>query len=102
LVKPLSEAGLTYLRISNDTFHYGERTDNPASIVHSVAQKLGIDTSPICIEPPAIVSHDSGEGNRGQPVVGGGATFRGRAADKLAKELGVGPEAGYVDECHMC
>jgi len=177
-LRPLSTAGLKYLSISNDTFHYGDMPNNPATVAHSVAQRLGIDTSSISIEPPKVIEPDSGKGDKGQPVVGGGAMFRGRAVDKLtqglphrpwkelctcpyeelespsrvhldshgnvhicqgismgnmwkiplskliaqyrpaehpicgpllrggpaelAKELGVAPEAGYVDECHMC
>ena len=86
-LRPLSEAGLTSLSISNDAFHYGDMPDNPATIAHSVAQRLGIDASPICIEPPEIIKHKSGEEDKGQPVVGGGAKFRGRAADILAQGL---------------
>jgi organic radical activating enzyme len=180
---PLAEAGLKSLSISNDTFHYGDETDdnasdNAAATAAGVAKRLGIDTSVICIEPPSVSQRSADGEDKGQPVVGGGAVFRGRAADKLtdglprrpweelcecpwedlvspsrvhvdalghvqicqgismgnmwetplselvrdydphahpvcgplirggpaalARELGVKPEAGYVDECHLC
>ena len=95
-LRPLSKAGMTYLSISNDVFHYGETPENPATIAHTVAQRLGIDTSPIHIEPPKIIPNGSQEGDKGQPVVGGGAKFRGRAVEKLTKDL---PVRQWKDLC---
>jgi len=177
-LRPLVESGMSYLNTSNDTFHYGEQSNPPAAVASSVAKRLGIETEPICIEPPKILYKSSTEEDKGRPVVGGGAKFRGRAVDKLpdnlplrpwnelcecpyedlkspsrvhvdpfgnvhicqgismgnmwetplselinnyrpdshpicgplirggpaelAKALGVKPEAGYIDECHLC
>ncbi len=50
-LEPLAESGVSFLNISNDTFHYGDKSENPATIALSVAKRLGIQTSPICIEP---------------------------------------------------
>lgn len=86
-LEPLAAAGLSYLSVSNDTFHYGDRTDNPAAIAVAVAERLGIDTAPICIDPPEVHLPDTDQADKGQPVVGGGAMFRGRAADKLIEGL---------------
>ncbi len=177
-LRPLTESGLSFLNVSNDRFHYGEELENPATIASSVARRLNIETSPICIKPPKDSQQSSNGENKGQPVVGGGPKFRGRAVEKLsenlplrpwkdlcecpyedlespsrvhidphgnvqicqgisignmwmtplselvsnyrsdshpicgplirggpaelAKELGVKPEAGYIDECHFC
>ncbi len=90
MLKPLANAGLTYLSVSNDPYHYGEDAQNPAATAHRVAQRLGIDTSPICIEAPVVTQASSGA-NKGQPVVGGGPKFRGRAVAKLAEGLPLRP-----------
>ena len=93
VLKPLAEAGLTYISISNDAFHYGSETDNPAAMAYRVAQKLGMDTSPIAIEPPEVQHQD----DKGEPIVGGGAMFRGRAVDKLTADLPRRPCAEMVE-----
>ena len=99
-IKPLAEAGLSFLNISNDTFHYGKEADkeSPPMIAHAVALELGIDTSPICIDPPSVVSHDTRADEKGRPVIGGGAMFRGRAAEKLTADLPLRPWQ-TLDEC---
>ena len=89
-LKPLAESGILYLSISNDTLHYGEERENPATIAHTVAKKLGMDTSPICIDPPTLTDR-SGAEDKGGPVVGGGAKFRGRAVEKFADNLPLRP-----------
>ena len=86
-LKPLAESGLSFLSISNDTFHYGEDSDNPAEIAYAVAMDLGMDASSICIEPPKVIQQPSTSEDKGQPVVGGGPKFRGRAVEKLTKDL---------------
>ena len=90
-LKPLQESGLTYLSISNDAFHYGEDKENPATIAYEVSRKLGMDTSSICIEPPRVTQASSELDGKGEPVVGGGAKFRGRAVDKLTPGLPLRP-----------
>lgn len=86
-LKPLAESGLSFINISNDSFHYGEEAVNPATIASSVAGDLGIETSIICIEPPKTLQPSSSAEEKGHPVVGGGAMFRGRAVEKLTKNL---------------
>jgi len=86
-LKPLAESGLSFINISNDSFHYGEDAVNPATIASSVAGDLGIETSTICIEPPKTLQPSSSAEEKGHPVVGGGAMFRGRAVEKLTKNL---------------
>jgi hypothetical protein len=90
-LRPLAESGLSHLDISNDTFHYGEKVENPAVVALSVAERLGIDTSAICIEPPKVLHQSSHDEDKGSPVVGGGAKFRGRAIDKLSGNLPLRP-----------
>jgi hypothetical protein len=87
---PLAEAGLTYLSVSNDQYHYGEETENPAAIAHRTARRLGIDTSSIRIEAPVVTEAADGP-DKGRPVVGGGPKFRGRAVEKLAAGMPLRP-----------
>ncbi len=86
-LRPLLEEGVSFLNISNDAFHYGEKQENPATVAASVAMRLGIDTSPICIEQPKVLPPATDAQGKGLPVVGGGAMFRGRAVEKLSKDL---------------
>jgi hypothetical protein len=90
-LRPLAESGLAHLDISNDAFHYGEEAKNPAAVAIYVAKKLGIETSTICIEPPKVLHQSSHDEDKGSPVVGGGAKFRGRAVDKLSDNLPLRP-----------
>lgn len=90
MLKPLADAGLTYLSVSNDQYHYGEEAENPATTAYHTAKRLGIDTAPISIEAPVVTRSASGA-NKGQPVIGGGPKFRGRAVEKLAKDLPLRP-----------
>ena len=85
-LKPLAAAGLSDLSVSNDRYHYGEDAENPAAIALQTARRLGIDTVPICIEAPLVIPASEGA-YKGQPVVGGGPMFRGRAVEKLADGL---------------
>jgi hypothetical protein len=95
-LQPLAEAGLTYLSISNDAFHYGENVENPAATASVAAGRLGIDTAPICIEPPVVKPGGPSADGKGEPVIGGGAKFRGRAVEKLVKDLPVRPWEALV------
>ncbi len=92
-LRPLAEAGVSFLNISNDTFHYGDEPENPATIASSVAKRLGIEHSPICIEPPKVLQSSSDAEGKGKPVVGGGAKFRGRAVEKLSSNLPLRPSS---------
>ncbi|MFC1532214.1 radical SAM protein [Thermodesulfobacteriota bacterium] len=96
-LRPLAESGLSFLNISNDTFHYGEEPENPATIASSASRKLDIDTSPICIEPPKVIKQSLNAEGKGHPVIGGGAKFRGRAVEKLAKDLPLRPWSELVE-----
>lgn len=84
-LEPLAEAGLSIIAFSDDQFHHGEERDNPAVIASGVARQLGLTTYPICIDPPRVL--DTPAGAKGRSVIGGGAKFRGRAADRLTEGL---------------
>lgn len=83
-LKPLAELGIADLSVSDDAFHFDEQ-DNPAKRAICAAQKLGIPVGSICIEQPTIATKTKRK--KGEPVVGGGVMFRGRAVEKLTKDL---------------
>jgi hypothetical protein len=85
-LRPLAELGIADLSISDDSFHYGEE-DSPAKRALAAAGKLGIPTSTICIQKPFVEATPSKVQEKGRPVIGGGAMFRGRAVDKLTMGL---------------
>jgi hypothetical protein len=86
-LRPLHRLSLDHLSISDDAFHHSDEQDNPARRALSVAEKLGIPTAPICIQKPFVEAAPGEDQTKGQPVIGGGAMFKGRAAEKLTAGL---------------
>lgn len=85
-LKPLINAGLSHIHISNDEFHYEDTCENPATIAYSVSKELGIETTCISVDKPIINSNR--ENNvKGIPIIKGSVRLRGRAAEILAKDL---------------
>lgn len=80
-LKPLKEVGLDSISVSDDTYHSGStETETPAAIVKRAADDLGINSGVICIDPPRGVDNKQVPG---EPVLGGGVRFRGRAVANL-------------------
>lgn len=90
-LRPMAEAGVSFINISNDSLHYGDEESNPATIAIGVAERLGIETAPICIDKPKVELQQGEEAEKGRPVVGGHVKFRGRAVEKLTKNLPLRP-----------
>jgi len=86
-LKPLDEAGLSSITMSDDSFHGGEGEDSPAKAATFAARQLGMPASSICIEEPTVETTEDERGSKGAPVIGGGAMFRGRAVEKLTEGL---------------
>jgi hypothetical protein len=86
-LEPLASLGITDLSLSDDEFHHGAQEDNPARRAARAARRLGIPTDVICIDQPTVEVGIDKEQERGRPVIGGGAMFRGRAAVKLVEGL---------------
>ncbi len=85
-LKPLFEAGLSRISISDDPFH-SDREDSPGKLALTAARDLGFTASPIHIDGPTVEKEKSGTGEKGAPVIGGGTLFKGRAAEKLTLGL---------------
>jgi hypothetical protein len=84
---PLVDLEMADLSVSDDAFHHGDNEDNPAKRALRAAERLGIAADSICIDQPAVETGPETGQARGQPVIGGGAMFRGRAVEKLTKGL---------------
>ena len=85
-IRPLADLGVAYLSVSDDSFHY-EKEDNPAKRVLEAARKLGVPTAPISIQKPFVEAMPGQGQDKGAPVIGGGAMFKGRAVEKLTAGL---------------
>lgn len=85
-LKPLLEAGISDLSISDDSFHNDEEV-NPAKLVLNAAERLGLPVNTICIEKPVTRAIINKSQKKGQPIAGGSVMFRGRAVEKLVKDL---------------
>ncbi len=85
-LEPVRNAGIDDLSLSDDPFHHGdvEEAIAPAQRAVQAASKLGIPAASICIErPEAAAAAD----DKGEPVIRGGALFKGRAVEKLTEGL---------------
>ena len=86
-MKPLIDAGLKDVAVSDDEFHYDGEGISPAFKAAEAAKRLGMPTTSIHIDKPVVAAEDDRE--KGAKVLGGGAMLRGRAADKLTEGLPV-------------
>jgi len=84
-LRPLMEAGLAAVWVSDDAYHGSTDHASPPRLAAGAARELGLRTSTIAIEPHSVLA--ASPGDKGQPIVGGGVRFRGRAAAKLTKGL---------------
>lgn len=78
-LRPLLQAGLSSLTVSDDAYHHGTAQPTPAKRALLAAEQLGIAAGSICIEKPTV-SMETTQG-KGEPVIGGGVMFRGRAVE---------------------
>ncbi|TKJ38372.1 hypothetical protein CEE37_12695 [candidate division LCP-89 bacterium B3_LCP] len=83
------------LSLSDDEFHHGE-DDNPAERALRAAQNLNIPVDTICIEKPTLEVPSDLAQMKGEPIVGGGTRFKGRAADKLTSDLPYRPVSEFT------
>ena len=84
-LKPLQDAGLTALEVSDDSFHCHDADDNPAKRAVDEAAKLGLPISTICISKPEVAVDTDQE--KGEPIYLGGPKMRGRAVETLVPGL---------------
>jgi hypothetical protein len=96
-LNPVLKTGIEDLSLSDDAFHHGEAEETPAKRAAAAASQMGLPVSSICIEKPTIQAPADGKGD---PVVGGGALFKGRAVEKLAPGLPTKPPETFCECTH--
>ncbi|MFX1418361.1 MAG: radical SAM protein [Promethearchaeota archaeon] len=82
-LKPFSELGVDDFSISDDAFHYEIEQENRSKVAKKASKNLELPTTIICIEEPLVKK----EQEKGEPVISGGAMFKGRAVEKLIEGL---------------
>jgi organic radical activating enzyme len=86
-LKPIRKLKLSDLSLSDDLYHHEKEEDNPAKLALIAAKKISIPASTICIEEPTVENGVDGKQDKGEPVIGGGVMFKGRAVEKLTEGL---------------
>jgi hypothetical protein len=86
-LKPISELGIADFSVSDDAFHYEDDAENLSKYATNAAKKLVMPTGAINIEKPTVTTGMEKDQEKGTPVIGGGAMFRGRAVDTLIEGL---------------
>ncbi len=86
---PITDIGVSDLSISDDTYHYGETEENFAKHAYAAAKELGFSVGRITIENPKQCTQEIEW--KGKPVIEGKVLFKGRAAEKLVKDLPTKP-----------
>ena len=93
-LKPFSVLGIDDISISDDTFHYEDVDQSLSKIAKKATDNLKLPSMTICIEEPEVKK----EQEKGEPVISGGAMFKGRAVETLIKDLPKRPWDEF-DEC---
>lgn len=91
---PVKDAGIDDLSISDDEFHSGDEGESGAKRAAKAAEELGMPAASICIEKPAF---EPPADDKGEPVVKGGALFKGRAVEKLTAGLPTSKPDDFVE-----
>ena len=86
-LEPLRKLGVSDISLSDDQFHGSDDEESPAKIAKKAAEKMRLPGGTICIEAPRVEKDGNGEQMKGEPVVGGGVMFKGRAVEKLTGGL---------------
>jgi organic radical activating enzyme len=90
-LRPIREIGIESMELSDDLFHFDDKFDNLAKNARIAAENLGISVFSITIETPTVQEGIDKDHEKGKPVIGGGAMFRGRAVEKLIEGLPTRP-----------
>jgi len=97
-LEPLAKMGIDDFSLSDDSFHSEHGESESVASALKASKKLGIPVDIISIEEPKVIGAENHETMKGEPIVGGGVMFRGRAVDSLISGL---PRL-YWQEFHDC
>ena len=84
-LKPFSESGINNFSISDDIFHYEDEKGNLSKNAKKEDENLKLPVLTISFDKPTVKIDK--EQVKGNPVIGGGAMFKGRAVEMLTKGL---------------
>jgi len=84
-LKPIAEIGIDDLSISDDTYHFEKPEENLARHAFHGAKELNLPVGKISIEDPRVYMKEIEW--KGRPVIEGRVLFKGRAVEKLGKDL---------------
>jgi MoaA/NifB/PqqE/SkfB family radical SAM enzyme len=90
-LKPINQYDIKDFTVSDDEFHFGIDSKNLSKVARKTAINLGFPVGSISINEPTVEYGIEKEHEKGTPVIGGGAMFRGRAIDYLTKDLPLRP-----------
>ncbi len=82
----IKKIGIDALSVSNDELHYDDPKNSCATVVAEAARKLGLPVDFLNLEKPED-SLEKSMKEKGEPIVGGGVRFKGRAVEKLVEGL---------------
>ena len=88
-LKPIAKLKISDLSISDDLFHFEEKTENLSKYARLAAEGFNLPISSITIDKPEVETDKSKD--KGKPIIGGGAMFRGRAVETLTEGLPLRP-----------
>jgi hypothetical protein len=83
-LRPIAEIGVDDLSLSSDLFHGEAMLTAVAQNAVAAAEQLGLAQGLIHIQPPEACEAYA-QAAKGEPIIGGGVRFRGRAAVKLTE-----------------
>ena len=86
-LKPIAEIGVSDFSVSDNTFHFEDGAENLAKFARKAADNFKLPSYSITIEEPEIKTGIDKDQEKGEPVIGGGAMFRGRAVENLIEGL---------------
>jgi len=86
-LKPIRDIGIADLSVSDDAFHQNAGEASSAKAAVAAALMLGIPCDTISILSPSPALCAGEPASKGEPVIGGGVLFKGRAAEKLSVGL---------------
>jgi len=90
-LKPISKLEISDFSISDDLFHFEEITENLSKYARIAAEELNLPISSITIDKPKVEFEMDKNKEKGKPIIGGGAMFRGRAVETLTEGLPLRP-----------
>ena len=90
-LKPISKLEISDFSVSDDLFHFEEKTENLSKYARIAAEELNLPISSITIDKPEVEFEMEKSRDKGKPIIGGGAMFRGRAVETLTEGLPLRP-----------